>query len=274
MNNKNENQKSVKSGPMDFKVDISAKRTIVVMSGKGGVGKSTVSTHIARGLADRGNRVGLIDADLHGPNAPIMLGVDNLHPTASGEKMTPVQVNENLSVISMALLLESRDTPVIWRGPMKMKALQQFLQDVEWGELDYLVVDLPPGTGDEPLSIAQLLPPPADAIIVTTPQEVALLDSRKTINFAVKLGMNVLGVVENMSGKIKCPHCGEEIDLFGKGGGEKAASEFGVHFLGSIPIDPQMIKLTDSGQPAIADRTPAGKAIERLVDEISSKIDN
>lgn len=259
---------------MDLKVDISAKRTIVVMSGKGGVGKSTVSTHIARGLADRGKRVGLIDADLHGPNAPKMLGVDNLHPTADEDKIVPVQVNEYLSVISMALLIESRDTPIIWRGPMKMKALQQFLQDVVWGELDYLVVDLPPGTGDEPLSIAQLLPPPADAVIVTTPQEVALLDSRKTINFASKLGMNVLGVVENMSGKMKCPNCGEEIDLFGSGGGKKAAEEFNVDFLGAIPIDPGMIKLTDAGLPALADTTPAGKAIDDLVDRISSILES
>jgi Mrp family chromosome partitioning ATPase len=203
-----------------------------------------------------------------------MLGVDNLHPTADEDKIVPVQVNEYLSVISMALLVESRDTPIIWRGPMKMKALQQFLQDVVWGDLDYLVVDLPPGTGDEPLSIAQLLPPPADAVVVTTPQEVALLDSRKTINFASKLGMNVLGVVENMSGKMKCPNCGDEIDLFGSGGGKKAAEEFNVDFLGAIPIDPGMIKLTDAGLPALADTTPAGKAIDDLVERISSILES
>lgn len=227
------------------------KHVIAVMSGKGGVGKSTIATNIAASLANRGFKVGVMDADLHGPDIPKMLGVEGMFPEAAGEnKMTPIRISENLSAISMGFLLESDDQPVIWRGPLKMGAIKQFLNDVTWGDLDYLIIDLPPGTGDEALSVAQLIPNNANAIIVTTPQEVALLDSRKAINFAKKLNMNILGVVENMSGMV-CPHCSGTIDLFGKGGGERAAKELNVNFLGGVPLDPKMVAMGDYGTPAV-----------------------
>jgi Mrp family chromosome partitioning ATPase len=227
------------------------KNIIAVMSGKGGVGKSTIATNIAASLADHGFKVGIMDADLHGPNIPKMLGAEGMFPEAAGDnKMTPVRISNNLSAISMGFLLETDDQPVIWRGPLKMGAIKQFLNDVVWGELDYLIIDLPPGTGDEALSVAQLIPTGANSIIVTTPQEVALLDSRKAINFARKLNMNILGVVENMSGMV-CPHCNETIDLFGKGGGERAAKQMGVNFLGGVPLDPKMVAMGDHGTPAV-----------------------
>ncbi len=228
------------------------KHKIVVMSGKGGVGKSTVAVNIAITLAAQGRKVGVMDVDIHGPDVAMLLGVEGERLQTTGDRIVPVRVNENLSAISMAFLLEDRDTPVIWRGPLKMSAIKQFLGEVEWGDLDYLIIDLPPGTGDEPLSVAQLITDGAWAIIVTTPQDLALLDSRKAIRFAEQLKMNIAGVVENMAG-LKCPHCGEMIDLFKIGGGEAAAKEMGVNFLGRIPIDPHMVIMGDLGKPYVVD---------------------
>lgn len=222
------------------------KHRLVVMSGKGGVGKTTVSVNLAVALARLGKKVGLFDADVHGPNVPKMLGIDGLVPGMGPNGLIPVMAQENLKVISMAFMIENPDTPVVWRGPMKHSLFQQFISDVDWGPLDYLIVDLPPGTGDEPLSIAQLLGKPLWAIIVTTPQDVALLDSRKSVVFAQTLEMKVLGIVENMSG-LACPHCGGSIDLFKRGGGVKSATELGVPLLGVIPIDPQIVIAGDSG---------------------------
>ena len=225
------------------------KNIIVVMSGKGGVGKSTVATNLAFSLSQHGYEVGLMDVDINGPDIAKMLGIENerLEPVDGG--IGPVIVPPHLKVVSMAFLLQDRDTPVIWRGPLKMSAIKQFIGDVRWGELDYLIIDLPPGTGDEPLSIAQLIPG-GYAVIVTTPQDVALLDSRKAVNFAKALKMPIVGILENMSG-FQCPHCNKTIDLFKKGGGIKAADDLHVPFLGSIPIDPNIVETGDSGQPFV-----------------------
>ncbi|HOB17268.1 MAG TPA: Mrp/NBP35 family ATP-binding protein [Candidatus Methanoculleus thermohydrogenotrophicum] len=254
------------------KVDISVKHVILVLSGKGGVGKSTVSANLAYSLANRGYSTGLIDLDIHGPNIPKMLGIEGARlQSYDGKVIEPVRVTGNLAVVSMAFLLPERNTPVIWRGPMKMAAIRQFLEDVNWGDLDYLVVDLPPGTGDEALTIAQLAPNIAGAVIVTTPQEVAILDSSKAIEFIKKLELPVLGIVENMSGFV-CPHCKEEIDIFGKGGGEKEAKELGVPFLGSIPLDPEMRKAADEGRPFIirraAGENPTWKSIDTIMENL------
>ena len=226
------------------------KHKIVIMSGKGGVGKTTVAVNLAFSLAMAGNKVGLLDVDINGPNVPKMLGIEDEKLGGMDGSIRPVDVSQNLKAVSMAFLLQDRDTPVIWRGPMKIQVIRQFLGEVEWGELDYLVIDLPPGTGDEPLSIAQLIPKGSGAIIVTTPQDVALLDSRKSVNFAKTLKMPVIGILENMSG-FSCPHCKQEIDLFKTGGGERAAMEMGVPFLGSVPIDPNIVLTGDSGVPFV-----------------------
>ncbi|GAK56840.1 ATP-binding protein, CobQ/CobB/MinD/ParA family [Candidatus Vecturithrix granuli] len=226
------------------------KHTLVVMSGKGGVGKSTVTTNVAVALAQRNYKVGLIDADIHGPNIPKMFGIERSQLMSTGNKFKPVMYYPNLKLVSVALLLQSTDEAVIWRGPLKHSLIRQFLSDIQWGQLDYLVVDLPPGTGDEPLSVAQTIKRVSGAIIVTTPQDVAVLDAKKTATFAVKLNMPIIGIVENMSGFI-CPHCGKLTDIFKSGGGEKAAEELGVPFLGKIPFDPQMVDLCDAGKPYI-----------------------
>lgn len=225
---------------------------IFVLSGKGGVGKSTVAVNLASSLAAKGYETGILDIDIHGPNVAKMLGVEGWMLSSAGKenKIAPFQPFPHLKVITMAGLLPDSDSPVIWRGPLKMAAIRQFLQDVAWGSLDFLVVDSPPGTGDEPLSIAQLIPDADGTVIVTTPQEVALLDSRKCVNFAKKLNLPVLGIIENMSG-LHCPHCQGLIPLFGQGGGEKAAGELDVPFLGALPIVPDMPESCDRGHPYV-----------------------
>lgn len=225
-------------------------RTLVVMSGKGGVGKTTVATNLAIALAQRGHRVGLLDADIHGPNVPKMLGIEGAQFINRGDGMRPVGCYPNLSVASVAFLLESQDDAVIWRGPLKHAVIRQFISDVNWGELEFLIVDLPPGTGDEPLSVAQTMKVVDGAIIVTTPQDVALLDARKSVTFARKLNMPVVGIVENMSGFI-CPHCGQRTDIFKTGGGEQAALAMDVPFLGRIPLEPGVVLHCDDGKPYV-----------------------
>lgn len=236
--------------PLPPKAKIGVRHVILVLSGKGGVGKSTVSVNLASALAGKGKNVGLLDLDIHGPNIPKMLGIEDQRPAVPEKVIEPVHVTGNLSVMSMAFLLPDTTTPVIWRGPMKMGAIQQFLTEVNWGQLDYLVVDLPPGTGDEALTIAQLAPNVRGAVIVTTPQDVAILDAVKAAKFIGKLGLPVIGVIENMSG-MACPHCGKAVDLFGTGGGKKAAEDLHIPFLGAIPIDPEMVKAGDEGRPFI-----------------------
>ena len=242
------------------------KHTLLVMSGKGGVGKSTVAVNIALGLAEKGYEVGILDVDIHGPNIAKMLGIEDRVLEADGNEIEPVEVIPHLKAISLALAGYGHDTPIIWRGPLKMGAIKQFLADVRWGSLDYLIIDSPPGTGDEPLSVCQLIPKMDGAVIVTTPQDVAILDSRKSINFARQLQIPVLGVVENMSGFI-CPHCDKEVDLFGTGGGERAAEDMGVPFLGRIPMDPRIVKSGDQGRPYIAAvrESPTADAIREMV---------
>ena len=222
-------------------------RKILVLSGKGGVGKSTVAANLAMSLARAGKKVGLLDVDLHGPSIPHMLGLDGqrLGPDATGG-ITPIQINENLSVVSVGLLLDNAADAVIWRGPMKYNVIRQFLKDVEWGRLDYLVVDSPPGTGDEPLAVAQLVGEGAWAVVVTTPQELAVADVRRSVSFCKTLHLRVAGIVENMSG-LACPHCGQQVDLFKVGGGERLAEEMAVPFLGGIPLDPDVVTSGDSG---------------------------
>ena len=251
------------------KANIDVKHVIMVLSGKGGVGKSTVSVNLAYALSAHGKKVGLLDLDMHGPNVPKMLGIEDHKLAVMGERIEPVHVTGMLSVMSMAFLLPDTSTPIIWRGPMKMAAIQQFLGEVNWGSLDYLVVDLPPGTGDEALTIAQLAPNVRGAVIVTTPQDVATLDARKSAKFIEKLGLPVIGVIENMSGML-CPHCGGEIDLFGKGGGKKIAEELNIPFLGSIPLDIEMRKAGDEGRPFIIRRgdSPTWKSVDRVMEEL------
>jgi ATP-binding protein involved in chromosome partitioning len=260
--------------PPKAKIDV--QHVILVLSGKGGVGKSTVSVNLASALAGQGKKVGLLDLDFHGPNIPKMLGIEDQRPAVLEKVIEPVHVSGNLSVMSMAFLLPDTSTPVVWRGPVKMIAIQQFLTEVNWGKLDYLVVDLPPGTGDEALTIAQLAPNVRGAVIVTTPQDVAVMDAMKAAKFIEKLELPVIGVIENMSGMI-CPHCGEVINLFGAGGGKKAAGDLGVPYLGAIPLDPEMVKAGDEGRPYVLRHanSPTWRAVDivmkNLVEQIEAK---
>jgi len=249
------------------------KHKILVMSNKGGVGKSTVAVNLALRLTIKGMRVGLLDIDIHGPCIPKLLGLEDMHLVGDGKKIQPVSYTTNLKVVSMGFLIGDKESPVIWRGPIKMKAIQQFLEDVEWGMLDFLIIDSPPGTGDEPLSIAQLIKDIDGVIIVTTPQEVALLDSRKAVNFAKKLNIPVLGIIENMSGFI-CPHCGKRTDLFKTGGGEKAAKQMKVPFLGKIPIEPEIVLSGDEGKPFVGEQrdSQAVKVFNEMVDQIMENL--
>ncbi len=239
---------------------------IMVMSGKGGVGKSTVSINLAIGLSLENFYVGLLDVDLHGPNIPKMLGVERgeLQRRPDGT-VGPVYYSPNLKFMSVEPLLPDKDSAVMWRGPMKMSAIRQFIYDIEWGKLDYLVIDAPPGTGDEPMTIAQTMPD-AMAVVVTTPQEVSLLDVRKSISFCKQVNMPIIGIVENMSGML-CPHCGKTIDVFKRGGGAKLAEELGVPFLGRIPVDPRVVTTGDAGKPLIATypNSQTAEAFEKLV---------
>ena len=243
---------------------------VLVLSGKGGVGKSTVAANLAISLAQAGKKVGLLDVDLHGPSIPKLLGLDGhrLGLDAAG-RISPIQIGENLSVVSVGLMLDSAQDAVIWRGPMKYNVIRQFLKDVDWGRLDYLVIDSPPGTGDEPLAVAQMVGKGAWAVVVTTPQDLAIADVRRSVSFCKTLDLHVVGIVENMSGLI-CPHCGKQVDLFKVGGGEKLAIEMGVPFLGRIPLDPQIVASGDSGKPFIqsfAD-SPATKAFASVIEPI------
>jgi ATP-binding protein involved in chromosome partitioning len=247
------------------------KHRLVIMSGKGGVGKSTVASNLATALSLKGYEVGLLDVDIHGPSIPKMLGLGGRRITGEDGGLLPVFAMPNLIVMSIGFLLREDDAPVIWRGPLKMGVIRQFLEEVKWGDLDYLIVDLPPGTGDEPLSIAQLMPQ-SDAIIVTTPQDVALLSVRKSINFAKTLKMKIVGIVENMS-SLACPHCGKKIDLFKTGGGEKAAIDFSIPFLGQIPIDPKIVEEGDKGIPFILSQNDSTvvKAFNQIVEKIEKQ---
>jgi len=223
---------------------------IVVLSGKGGVGKSTVAVNLAVGLALAGKKVGLLDVDVHGPSVPRLLSLSGADPHMERDGMEPVPWSRNLGVMSLGFLIKDAEQAVIWRGPVKGGLIRQFLSDVFWGELDYLVVDCPPGTGDEPMSVLQFLGPTAHAVIVTTPQAVAVDDVRRSVTFVRLMGNPLLGLVENMSGFV-CRHCGQVEDIFAAGGGERLSKEMGVEFLGRIPLDPELVRSADEGYPLL-----------------------
>jgi ATP-binding protein involved in chromosome partitioning len=218
---------------------------LMVMSGKGGVGKTSTAVNLSIALAKKDFKVGIMDVDLHGPDVPRMLGLTGMPEINQNKKLNPISCSKNLTAISIESFIPNKDDAVIWRGPLKFSAIRQFIGDVDWGDLDFLIIDSPPGTGDEPLTVAQTITD-AKAIIVTTPQEVALADVRKSINFCKAVKMEIFGLIENMSG-FACPHCGGMIELFGSGGGERTARQMGIQFLGKIPFDPNMVACGDSG---------------------------
>jgi len=251
------------------------KHKILVMSGKGGVGKSTVATNLAMGLANRGYSVGLMDIDLHGPDICRMLNLtDRLQRTKEDKTslVPPMTYNDNLKIMSLEYMMDNRDEAIIWRGPLKIQAIRQFIAEIDWGRLDYLVIDAPPGTGDEPLSVAQTIKD-VKALIVTTPQEVALADVRKSINFCKHVNIKILGIVENMSGFI-CPHCDEKVDIFGTGGGRKTALTFNLPFLGNVPMDPEVVAGGDTGKPYLSSgaESAAARAFELVIDNVAKEL--
>lgn len=261
-------------GPQDDKLNKTLgriKNKIVVLSGKGGVGKSTVATNIAVALALKGYKTGLLDVDVHGPSVPRLLGLQNVQPHVGDSVMEPVPwpYSGNLRVMSLGFLLPSPEQAVIWRGPVKIGLINQFVGDVAWGDLDYLITDCPPGTGDEPLSALQTLGTDAKAVIVTTPQGVAIDDVRRSVSFCREVGNPVLGIVENMSGYV-CPHCGKEENVFNTGGGETLAKEMSVSFLGRIPLDPELVRSGDEGYAymRVKHESPTAEAIDKIIEPI------
>ncbi|MSP11448.1 MAG: iron-sulfur cluster carrier protein ApbC [Chloroflexi bacterium] len=250
--------------------DLKIRNAIAVASGKGGVGKSTVAVNLAVALSRTGAKVGLLDADIYGPNVPLMVGLAGRKPTPLDGKMMPLQAF-GVEVISMGFIAEAKQA-IIWRGPMLQKALHQFLNGVRWGELDYLLVDLPPGTGDVHISLCQMLPL-TGAVIVTTPQEVALADVVKGIAMFERMEVPILGIIENMSG-FYCPNCDERIDIFGHGGGERTAKEFDVPFLGEIPLESGVRIGGDAGIPIVvrAPESRAGKALQSIAADLAARI--
>ena len=250
------------------------KYKILVMSGKGGVGKSSVAVNFAAALSAMGKKVGILDVDVHGPSAPRLLGLTGQLSTVKGSFMEPKKYNENLSMVSVDFLLEDTNSSIMWRGPRKTAAIRQFISDVEWGELDFLIIDAPPGTGDEPLSVIQAIPD-LMSIIVTTPQELSLADVRKAIHFLQHVKTPIVGLVENMSGLI-CPNCSTEINLFKKGGGEKLAKEYNISFLGAIPLDPITVVAGDLGKPVVLmeEETEVKKAFLSFTKEALVRIES
>jgi ATP-binding protein involved in chromosome partitioning len=251
------------------------KHRIMVLSGKGGVGKSTIAVNLAYGLAMQGKKVGLLDADLHGPSIARMTNSEGAKVQGDADGfMLPVRLHDNFHALSIAYLIEDTETALIWRGPIKMKALQDMIQKTAWGELDYLVVDCPPGTGDEPLSVVQLLGSVDGAIVVSSAQDIALLDVRKSIDFALKLDIPILGIVENMS-FILCPHCGERIELFKGEGIDKAITDYNLDLLARMPFDPNIGISSDKGRPFIYDfgKEPSAQGLQQVVDSVIRKME-
>ncbi len=258
----------------ETEVDLSGiKHRIMVMSGKGGVGKSTIAVNLAYGLALAGKKVGLLDADLHGPSVAKMTGSEGARASGNAEgKILPVRLHDNFLALSIAYLIENADSALIWRGPLKMSALKDMIQNTEWGELDYLIIDCPPGTGDEPLSVVQLLGRVDGAVVVSSAQDVALLDVRKNLDFAKKLGVPVLGLIENMSW-IACPHCGEKVELFGGEGIAKALMDYDVDLLAKLPFDSNITSSCDGGRPFIYEfgKTPSAQILQDFVQGVITK---
>ncbi len=249
------------------------KHKIVILSGKGGVGKTTVATNLAIAFAKTKHSAGVLDVDIYGPNVPKLLGLEGQYPTAEDNKIHPIEGPLGVKVMSMGFLLRNADDAVAWRGPLVAKAISQFLGDVNWGELDVIVVDLPPGTGDEILSILQQIPDISGVIIVSTPQEVAMLDARRAIQLVKKMNVRVLGVIENMS-EFVCPSCGKAYKIFGEGAAAKACETYGVEHLGTLPLDPRIITLSDEGNPFVVAEpdSKAAKDFNKIVDKISEMI--
>jgi len=245
------------------------RRKILVLSGKGGVGKSTVACALSLCLAEKGERVGLLDVDIHGPSVPLLLGLRNARVRAEGEELLPVEGPWGVRVLSIGFLLESESGAVIWRGPLKLSLIRQFLAQGRWGELDWLIVDSPPGTGDEPLSCVQLIGKVDGAILVTTPQEVALADVRKAVDFCRKLEVPVLGVVENFSW-VRCPSCGKEFPVFGQGGGQLLAREAGSELLSQLPLEPDFGLKADRGQLDLSGQV--GEELHKLAEKVAAKL--
>lgn len=251
------------------------KHRIIVMSGKGGVGKSFVTTNLAYGLAMQGKTVGILDADVHGPSIVKLTGTEGMPiPVADNGMPAPIQALSNLYVLSVASLIESEDNALIWRGPMKMALIKQFFSDFEWPELDYLVVDCPPGTGDEPLSIFQTLGKVDGTVIVTTPQDVAILDVKKSVSFAHQLGLPILGIVENMK-FFRCPDCGTSTQIFGGNGLEKLIFEQEIDLLAELEMDPNIVISGDQGKPYIYfyNKKPAAEAMMEMVLKVIDKVE-
>lgn len=242
------------------------KNKFLVMSGKGGVGKSSIAANIAMLLAQKGFKVGLMDVDVHGPSIAQIMGLSGLLDITQDKQLIPVQKGENLKVISMQSLMQEKNQAVIWRGPVKAGLIHQFIGNVKWGNLDYLIIDSPPGTGDEPLTVVQAISD-AKAIIITTPQEVALADVRKSINFCKTVNLETLGIIENM-GPFTCPGCKTAISLFKNGGGEKTAKEMDIPFLGTLPFEPAVVEACDDGKPIVSEK--ADSAFTVALDKIVS----
>lgn len=269
-----DNRKQYNMEQLALKINLAkVKHKIAVISGKGGVGKSTVTVNLAVAFAMHGyaNRVGILDADIHGPSVPKMLGLGGQKFKTNPVGFSPVTGSLGIKVASMAFLLPSDEIPVIWRGPLKMKAIQQFLSEITWGELEFLFIDLPPGTGDEPLSIVELIPEMDGVVIVTAPSEVSQVVVKKAVTFAREMKIPIIGIVENMSGFI-CPKCGTETDIFKVGGGQKIAKDLSAPFLGSIPIDSEICNDSDNGIPFITEHanSPATKAFTEIVKKIEN----
>ena len=272
MNPENSSKKEKQSEELRLKENLDRiKYKLIVISGKGGVGKSTVAVNVAFGLAAQGKKVGLLDVDIHGPSIAKMLGIEGktLEISPTGKYAMPVKVNENLYAMTIASLIKNPDEPVIWRGPLKMGAIKQFLQDIRWPELDYLIVDSPPGTGDEPLSVIQILKKVDGSLIVSTPQDLALLDVRKTIKFSQKMNVPIIGLIENMSTFI-CPHCSKEINIFKGFGVKKAARDFNIDVIGKIPIDINIAESGDKGKSFLSESK--NKIITQRFNEIINSI--
>ncbi len=248
------------------------KNKLFVLSGKGGVGKSSVSANLAASLAERGFKTGLMDVDLHGPSIAQMMGIKEMLDISKNQLLLPRSIGENLKVVSIQALMQDKDQAIIWRGPAKAGMIRQFIGSVEWGDLDFLVIDAPPGTGDEPLTVIQTIPD-AKAIVVTTPQEVALADVRKSISFCRTVKIKPLGIVENM-GPFKCPHCDKVIELFKSGGGKMTADKEGLPFLGSIPFDTEVVDSGDIGVPIVMKNKESdfSKAFKTIVDKIIKQL--
>ena len=265
-----EQQKQMQAQQEQIKQNIKhIKHQILVLSGKGGVGKSSIAVNLAVWLTMQNKKVGLLDVDIHGPSIPKLLNLEGSKLQGGENKIEPIAYSDTLKVMSIGFLIQDENAALIWRGPMKHNVIKQFVSEVSWGDLDYLIVDCPPGTGDEPLSIVQLLEKPDGAVVVTTPQQLAVTDVKKCITFCQQLNLPVLGIIENMDGFV-CPHCNQKTNIFSGNGGKQMAKDFDVPFLGSIPIDSNMVGAADLGKPFIYynNQNPTAQALNKAFEPL------